>query len=494
MSVAPGFLPAALDFARSSILGYSILTNPRYQVGRHHRLIARKMQEAATEKGRRIILEAPPRHGKSQLCSVDGPAWALGRDPQFKIITASHTAHLAERLSGQVRNKIGDPLHVAIFGERAALRGDTAAKADFALVGGGEAFAVGVGGTPIGRGANLIVIDDPIKDRAAAESQVVRQAIKDWYQASIYTRLEDDGSLLIMHQRWHDDDLVGWLLKEHHEEGWERISLPAIWDEEAADTLGPCPLGRKVGDALWPERYPIPALLKIKAALSTSDPRDWESMYQQRPRPAGGKEIERSWIKVTARAMDDHAWATMTRYILVDPADDAKKKSDWTVFAVIGLHADQNFYLLDMIRDRMDLAGRTRTLFNLHRRWKPRAVGWEKYGKDSDIQHILGEQEREHYRFSITPLGGRNSKNDRIRRMIPHLIAGRWYLPPGLLRTLHDGRSVDLVDVLIEEEMLPFPAGKHDDGIDAMSRIYDMPLSWPGGTGAQSEPRRYRSA
>ena len=485
---------ALLQFARDSVVGYAMLSNPRYIVARHHRLIGQVFERVVAGKARRVIIEAPPRHGKSELVSIVGPAWALGRKPAWKIITASHTASLAERMSGRVRNLLADPLHVAVFGAGAALRDDTTAKGDFATVSGGEAYAVGVGGTPIGRGANLIVIDDPFRSRDDAESERVRQSVRDWYSSSIYTRLEDDGAIILMHQRWHDDDLVGWLLKEHADEGWERITLPAIYDDDAA-AAGPCPIGRKVGQALWPERYPVEALEKIKRALSAESPREWESMYQQRPVKAGGQEIRREWIKLTERPMQDHAWARMNRYILCDPADSTKKKSDWTVFAVIGLADDQNFYLLDMVRDRLSLRERTDALFRLHRVWKPMAVGYEKYGKDSEIQHIEGEMERENYRFLIRTLSGDKAKNDRIRRMIPHLECGRWWFPPSLVRNIHDGRAVDLVNAIIEEEALPFPVGKHDDALDAMSRIYDMPMVWPAsGAGQSHEIRRYRAA
>lgn len=489
-----GFDAAALAFARSSIVGYAILTNPRYQVGRHHRVIASVFERVVRGEARRVMIFAPPRHGKSQLVSIHGPAWALGNRPDWHVITASHTAALAERMSGQTRNLIGDDLHAQVFGPAAMLRGDTSAKADFALVGGGEAFAVGVGGTPIGRGANLVVIDDPVPSREAAESERFRKGLQDWYQSTIYTRLQDDGAIILMHQRWHDDDLAGWLLREHADENWLVINMPAIWDEDAA-AAGPCILGRSIGDALWPEKYPVAALEKIRAALSSNGPRDWESMYQQRPRPAGGAEMQREWFKITRRPLENHAWAAMNRYLLVDPADEKKKKSDWTAAVVIGLAADQNFYLLDAFRDRLNLRERTDLLFRLHRKWRPIRTGYEKYGKDSEIQHIEGEMDRENYRFPITPLGGSSPKNDRIRRMIPHLEASRWWFPSRIDRVIHDGTVVDLMEIMIEHEAIPFPAAKHDDFLDACSRIYDLPLVWPAASNEAGVPlRRYRTA
>lgn len=181
----------------------------------------------------------------------------------------------------------------------------------------------------------------------------------------------------------------------------------------------------------------------------------------------------------------------MKKYLLVDPAGEKKKSSDKTAMAVIGLGSDQNYYLLDGIWDRLNLEERTKALFALHRKWNPDGVAYEKYGKDSDIEHIKSEQERANYRFDIKPLGGRLGNLDRIRRLIPIFSQGRFYIPQTLHRTLTDGKMVDLVEQFISQEYEPFPVG-HADMFDIISRVLDEDLGTMWGDPAEEErPKRY---
>lgn len=179
------------------------------------------------------------------------------------------------------------------------------------------------------------------------------------------------------------------------------------------------------------------------------------------------------------------------KYILVDPANEKKKSSDYTSMVVIGLGLDENFYILDAIRDRLNLTERADALFNLHKRWKPMRVGYERYGIMSDIQHIKDRQNRENYRFEIVELGGKLSKVDRIRRMIPVFETGRVYFPQTIYRTDYEGKVVELVQTFIEQEYKAFPVGLHDDMLDAIARILDeeMNLVWPKQV---KEPDKYR--
>ena len=163
----------------------------------------------------------------------------------------------------------------------------------------------------------------------------------------------------------------------------------------------------------------------------------------------------------------------LNKIILCDPANEKKKSNDYTVFLVIGLGADQNYYLIDMVRDRLSLTERATILFKLHREFRPQFVGYEKYGKDSDIQHYESLMERDNYRFGITPLGGHLSKEDRIRTLIPLFEQGRIYIPDRLLRTNYERVTEDLVQAFIKEEYLSFPVAPHDDMLDCLARITD---------------------
>ena len=166
----------------------------------------------------------------------------------------------------------------------------------------------------------------------------------------------------------------------------------------------------------------------------------------------------------------------MNKYLLCDPAGEKKKDNDYTVMLVIGLGPDQNYYLIDGIRDRLNLTERTSRLMAFHRKYRPKATGYEKYGKDSDIEHIEDTQKLEEYRFTITPLGGPMPKNDRIRKLIPLFENHRFFLPPRLIFTDYQGKEQDLVKLFIDEEFSMFPFAQHDDILDDMARIVDQDL------------------
>lgn len=198
----------------------------------------------------------------------------------------------------------------------------------------------------------------------------------------------------------------------------------------------------------------------------------------QNPKADTQQGFKREWLRYYQQ---HNSGAGMNVYILVDPASEKKKGSDYTAIAVIGLAPDRNYYLLDFVRDRLNLKERTAELFRLHLKWHPRGVGYEKYGKDADIEHIQYVMELDNYRFDITPLGGTMAKTDRIKRLIPLFADGRFYFPAHLYRTLYDGHEVDLINVLVEDEYDPFPVPIHDDGLDVISRIEDpdMNVVWP---------------
>lgn len=200
--------------------------------------------------------------------------------------------------------------------------------------------------------------------------------------------------------------------------------------------------------------------------------------------------LKREWL----RFHEGHDGAATNRYIIVDPAGEKKKTSDYTSTFVIGLGADDNYYVLDLIRDRLNLTERGDMLFRLHKKWKPMGVGYEKYGLQADIEYIKDRQKRENYHFEITELGGQLPKNDRIKRLYPSLEQGRWFFPQTLYRTDYQGQYQDLVEIYINEEFLVFPVSVHDDMLDCQSRIVDPELNalWPRAK-YEDEHDRYKS-
>ncbi len=332
--------PTPEDFAYSRLISYAAYQWPGYRDAAHHRLIARHLE--AVERGdiKRLMITMPPRHGKSMLASEFFPAWYMGRNPDHYVVTATYAQELADDFGRKVKNQIEDAAYQAIF-PGVGLADDSKSAKRFHIEGAsggfehstsqrGAFYAVGVGGPLTGRGAHLLLIDDPVKNREDAESEVIRKKTKDWYTSTAYTRLMPGGRIIVIQTRWHEDDLAGWLLNEHPHEGWITLDLPAIGND---------------GAALWPEQYDVETLEKIKLALG---PRDWSALYQQRPSPETGDYFKRDWLhsyeELPPRSM-------LSVYGASDYAVTANG-GDYTVHVVVGLDPDGRMYLLDLWRGR----------------------------------------------------------------------------------------------------------------------------------------------
>lgn len=198
----------------------------------------------------------------------------------------------------------------------------------------------------------------------------------------------------------------------------------------------------------------------------------------QDPKADAAQGFDTEWLNYYDKREDG---AGMNKYILVDAASAKKQHSDYTAMVVIGLAEDQNYYILDMVRDRLKLTERADALFSLHRTWKPKGVGYERYGMMADIEHIQDRQNRENYRFPIIELGGLMPKSDRIKRLIPLFEQGRIWLPNTIYKKDYEGQRRELVSTFVEDEYKAFPVGLHDDTLDAMARVVDpdMNLVWP---------------
>jgi len=389
-----------------------------------------------------------PTHN-SMLASEFFPAWYLGRNPDHYIVTATYGQDLADDFGRKVKRQIEDQSFQAIF-PGVTLTNDSRASSRFSVEGSqggyehstaqrGAFYAVGVGGPLTGRGAHLLLIDDPVKNREEAESEVIRKRTKDWYTSTAYTRLMPGGRIVIIQTRWHEDDLTGWLLNEHKHEGWTVLDLPAIND---------------AGEALWPEQYDLDALERIKRALP---PRDWSALYQQRPAPETGDYFKREWIHTVEKLPPRE---TMLVYGGSDYAVTADG-GDYTVHAVVGLDPDGRMYLLDLWRGQASSDVWVNTFCDLVIKWKP--VGWaEETGQiRSGVGPFLVRQmmERQAYVAKET-FATRGDKAIRAQS-----IRGRMALSG--LYVLSDAPFLsDLIS-----EMMSFPVGVHDDQVDALGLV-----------------------
>lgn len=462
--------------ARTNFVDFARLVMPEdMQPQEHHILMGNDLESLAAGTHKRQIMVLPPGSAKSTYGSYLFPTYFLGRHPKSTVIFASHTQAFADRFGRRSRNLVNEDAYQAIFPET-KISSDSAAAGEWATTLGGEYKAIGAGGRVQGRRADLLVIDDPIGSREDADSELVRSQLWDWYKFDLFPRLKPGARVLVIQTRYHMEDLAGHLLAEEPED-WRLLHLPMEVEEGL-----PNPLGLPMGAHLWPEWFTDEMVAKAK-----TDPRTWSALYQGVPVPIGGGEFKKAWVQHYEVAN----FQGMPKIILVDPAGGkSERKGDFTSMWVVALGDDENFYIVDMVRDRLNLSARTEMLFKLHRKWRPQQVRYESYSMQADIEHIKGEMTLKNYRFVITEVGfggKRVKKEDRIRRLVPHFEAGRVWLPMEFRYTDTSGKTQDLVQVFVEEELSVFPVGAHDDMLDALSRLAEptLPLPWPSRTSMQ---------
>lgn len=411
--------------------------------------------------GRKLI----PTHN-SEIASKTFPAWHLGHYPNHDIIGCSYSAALAIDFSRKVRGLVQDERYHNIFPTRMDESSQSAERWNTSA--GGGYVAAGVQGPITGRGAHIGIIDDPVKDRDSAESETVRQSIKDWYSSTFYTRLAPGGGVLVIMTRWHSDDLAGWLLqcmKEAEQEAadtgewpddadrWEVVRYPAIatYDEPY----------RKAGEALHPERYDLKALNKIKRTLI---PRDWEALYQQNPVSSDGDYFKKDFFRYydTAPPLD-----TLRIYSAWDLAIGKKETNDFTCGVVVGVDRNSDIWLLHRYYGRFDANELIQQFFHCQRTWNPVLQGIEHGQIEMTLEpFILKEMNEKREKFNYTKLKTRgNDKLTRARPIQGRMEQGRVYFP----------RNADWAKEM-ESEMLAFPSGKHDDQVDAIAWIGQMLL------------------
>lgn len=389
----------------------------------------------------------PPRHGKSMLASEYFPAWYLGRNPSDYLIAAAYAQDLADDFGRKVRDQISDPSFNTVF-PGVGLRTDSTSAKRFHVVGPTDAFtttqdgayfAVGVGGPLTGRGAHLLLIDDPVKNREDADSELIRKKTKDWYTSTAYTRLMPGGRIVVIQTRWHEDDLAGWLLTEHGHEGWVVLDLAAINDK---------------GEALWPQQYPVEALEGIRRAIG---PRDWSALYQQRPTPDTGDYFKAEWLR-TYDTLPPRS--TLRLYGGSDYAV-TKDGGDYTVHAVLALDHEGRMYLVDLWRGQSSSDIWVEAFCDLVDKWKP--LGWaEETGQiKSGVGPFLEKRMRERQSLVYRePFPTRGDKAIRAQS-----IRGRM-----AMNGLYIHRDAPWRAGLINE-MMSFPVGVHDDQVDALGLV-----------------------
>ena len=316
-----------------------------------------------------------------------------------------------------------------------------------------EAWGV-VDGQPTGKHFRVLIYDDVVTKESVTTPEMIANVTRAWeLSRNLGT---DNGATRYIGTRYHFNDTY----KELMDRG---AAIPRIYPA----TIN----GKAEGEPVLKTRE---ALIQKRKEMG---PYTFGCQMLQDPTADRAQGFDYQWIKYYG----DNDGEGMNKYILVDAASAKKRESDYTAMIVIGLAADRNYYVLDMVRDRLQLTERADALFALHRRWRPEGVGYERYGMMADIEHMKDRMERTNYRFEITELGGPMPKPDRIKRLIPLFEQRQLYLPRTLSKVDYEGQSRDLVRSFVEDEYKAFPVGLHDDMLDAMSRITDedMSLIWP---------------
>jgi len=426
-----------------------------------------------------LIINQPPRTLKSVLVAQIYPAWAMGLDASHQLIGAAYAHTLAERNVVKARQIMQHDWYQDTF-PNTIISSDQNQKDYFTTTKAGQYKGTGIGGTVTGFGCRTLIIDDPINPNEAASDTVRATAINE-VRSTLFSRFNkySDGRFVLIMQRLHEMDTTGELLKDG---GYYHLKLPAENRSEKTISIG-------VRGKTWemkPHETLSPRLTHADLEKLRRDLTEYNfvGQYLQEPVPLGGGEFRESWMQFYQAGGAKPT--EMNLVILVDAAGGEelnkrkRKNSDWTVMVVIGLAADNNYYLLDMVRDKLNPTERIDTLFTLHRKWnalagKPPKVGYEKYGMMSDTHYIKEKMRQEAYNFGVVEVGGQVMKEERIRRLIPDMQNSRWFFPATLLYVDEEGRKFDLITEL-KGEMKSFPRARWDDILDAMSRVYTPEL------------------
>ena len=462
------------DLAYSRLPTYIASQFHGYRFSKHNLMMAAALQKVESGEIPRLILNLPPRHGKSMMTGEFFPAWYLGRNPDHHVIYATYSYERASDVGRKVRNQMIMPMHKRIF-KGCNVSKDAAGQNRMTTDQGGYYFAVGTGGVVVGRGANLFIIDDPIKGREEADSDTFRRKLIDWYRGVAYTRLMPKNAVIIIQTRWHFDDITGYVMEEMAHENWAVLNLPAVCEDEEVD-----PLHRGLGEALWPTDYPRDRLDVIKKTIGT---REWNAQYQQQPLPSEGGMIDINWLKrydnkelaAVHVAIEIGARPPMSLiekmgiFRIVISWDTAFKESqinDPSAATVWGVTKDRRFYLIGVVNERMKyptLKKRAIDLWKKYVKWGlgPVPVLIEDKASGQSLIQDLKDLMVDDMKIPVIGIPADANKQIRMQAASPLIEAGMVYVP--------DKNVAWAVDY--ETQLARFPLWKNDDLVDSTSQF-----------------------
>ena len=428
--------------AREDFMSFVKCVWPEFVEGSHHRHIAKKFNDLASGKINRLIINMPPRHTKSEFASFLLPAWMVGRNPKLKIIQATHTGELAVRFGRKAKTLIDSDEYHKIFETR--LREDSQAAGRWETAQGGEYFAAGVGGAITGRGADLLIIDDPHSEQDAMSATAMESAYE-WYTSGPRQRLQPGGKIVVVMTRWSTKDLTGKLLahqKEAKSDKWELVEFPALLDT-----------GTKKERPVWPEYWKMSELESVKATLPVGK---WSAQWMQQPTSEEGAIIKREWWRKWK-----HDWIPDLHHVIqsYDTAFLKKETADYSAITTWGVFypnedSPANLILLDSIKERFEFPELRRKALEQYKYWQPETVIVEAKASGLPLTHELRQMDIPVSTF--TPSRG-NDKHVRVNTCAPLFESGMIWAP--------EQRFAEEVI----EECAAFPHGDHDDLVDAMT-------------------------
>jgi len=417
--------------------------------GNHHQIMAEAFERVAKGELKRLIINMPPRHTKSEFASYLFPAWFLGLYPEKKIIQTAHTAELAVGFGRKVRNLVNTPDYQDIFPIK--LSSDSKAAGRWNTDKGGDYFAIGVGGAVTGKGADVLIIDDPHSEQEAALAEInpeIYDKVYEWYTSGPRQRLQPGGAIVLVMTRWSKRDLTGQVLKAEVQrggEGWEVIEFPALFEQY--DPPKP----------LWPEFWSLQELLALREELPNSK---WMAQYQQNPTSETSAIVKREWWQIWEE--EDPPWCD---FILQawDTAFEKTNRSDysacttWGVFYMADPHTgknEANIIMLNAFRDRLEFPALKQKALDQMHDYDPDSIIIEKKASGAPLIYELRAMGIPVQEF--TPVKG-NDKISRLNAVSDMFASGRVWAPP-----THWAEEVI-------DEVASFPSGEHDDYVDSVS-------------------------
>lgn len=416
-------------------VGLAVADNRHYRIPRHIEMINNKLIDVALGKCPRLLINMPPRHGKSELVSKYFPTWYLLNNPDKRVMLTSYSADLAKGWGRVAKNLIYE------YGEQYGINllTDSRASHRFTLNRGGELNTAGVGGAITGKGADILIVDDPVKNIAEALSKNTRQSVWDWFTSTAYTRLEPGGAIIVVMTRWHYDDLGGRILLNGEE--WYVLNLPAI---------------NEYSLALWPERFTLEQLLKIKEVIGT---RMFSSLYQQQP------------LASEDQIFKPHYWNyynDLPKFDLVfqswDTAVKANETNDFSVCTTFGMYRDK-LYILDIYKERLEFPELLKqVLYNAEKHKVHTVLIEDKSSGQGLIQTLVRDTQ-----LNIKAVPVKTDKVVRANLFVPFIESGRVLLPntdtfPATTKWVTEAKK----------ELEEFPVGAHDDIVDSITQSREM--------------------